>query len=199
MANCTRVLKWGLATFVAAALAGFGNGATTAQAEDSPTPDSVAYANPRSSQPQSDVDKLPDFLQAGEQSLPEIDASSTRSAGTADGVQYWTAVSDSNELCLIALLPGDDEFAAMSCADAATLATAGAAVQATTPELSIKAVFVPGIDLPVVGGFNLVGTNLLVGDGDIANLPIDIGPIDLGPIVGGVTDIELPGFSELPQ
>jgi len=194
MANRTGLVKWGLVTLLTAALGGFGYGVTTAQATDSPAPEVVTHANPRSLQPQAEADTLPGFLQTGDQALPDIDLTSTRSAGSGNGVQYWTAVSDSNELCLIALLPGENQFAAMSCADGATLAAAGAAVQATTPELSIKAVFIPGENIPVPDGFELTGTNLLTGDGDIANLPID-----LGPVVDGVTNLELPAFGQLPQ
>lgn len=193
MLNCTRILRWGTLALSAAAVAGFGYGATTAQATDTPAPESVTLANPRSAQPQADADVLPDFLQSGDQALPGIVNSSARSAGVTNGVRYWTAVNDANELCLIALLPGEDQFAAMSCSDSATLATAGAAVQAATSTLSVKAVFIPGDNVPDVNGFALVGTNLLVGNGDIANLPID-----LGPLVDGITNFELPAFKQLP-
>lgn len=145
----------------------FGPRSTSASAETGEiSAAAVLEVSPLFNVAQMKTDKLPSFLTDGAQSLEGIGEDSTRFLGEQDGIKYWIAARSSNEMCLISLLPGRDQFAAMSCQLIDTIWNSGIGLQFADSRYNVRAYLLPnGFDAKV-DGFTTLGTQLLLGSGE---------------------------------
>jgi hypothetical protein len=136
--------------------------AGAASAEDASNLAAVEALSPDLEQNQGRSDALPSFLVSGDQALPGIRPETSRALGEEDGVTYWIAVNDLNEGCLIALMPGDDRFASMSCVDGDAAWENGLALQVQDQDQAIRAYFLPDGYSADIPESEEVGEQLLV-------------------------------------
>ena len=98
---------------------------------------------------QTPEDRLPGFLLGGSQKLENLVPTSTRLLGLEDGTKAWTALNTRGEACLISLLPGDDEWASMTCATPAIFKQQALSLQSATGDAESRLYFIPeGYDAP---------------------------------------------------
>lgn len=163
-------LKWTLiiAAAVGLLLATFAltlaRGPAPADADNTPATASAKTiaAVPAMDDKQASADKVPAFLASGPQSFDGVQYRTTQRVGTADGVTYWTALNDEGQTCLIALIAGPDQFAALSCGGADRVWKEGLGLQLHDPTHAIRAYLVPdGFEQPP-SGYEEVGDGLIV-------------------------------------
>jgi hypothetical protein len=153
------------AAVLVAVLGGIGVANATAQ--------SVAEASPKTISPlfardQTSGDVLPTFLTSGNQSLEGVVPDSTRMIGSSQGVDYWIATNSTQQVCLISLLPGTGEFAAMTCRDGASILDSGLPLQTADSDVTLRAYFLPEGYTASASGLSHVGSQLLVGSANAA-------------------------------
>ena len=137
-------------------------GSTAANAESNdPTAAAATYEGFTSAQ--TSVDALPAFLQKGPQAL-EVVATTSRALGESDGIQYWVAENQTNQVCLIALLPGRAEMASMTCHDPSDVWSHGIGLQNQDKTHADRAFFVPSGYAAQLPGYTTAGRQLLVGN-----------------------------------
>jgi hypothetical protein len=146
-----------------AAVAGSGKVTETAAA-DVGMPPAVQALSPSFSDAQSSPDLLPSFLVNGRQAMDGIDQATTRLAGNMDGTRYWIAENHQGQACLIMLLPGDEQFASMTCGDAASVWSSGLGLQVNAPGSALNVYFVPTGYEASLEGYSQAGAQILVGD-----------------------------------
>lgn len=92
---------------------------------------------------QAPEDHLPGFLLSGPQKLDDLVPDSTRLLGLENGTKAWTALNTHGEACLVSLLPGDDEWASMTCATPEIFAKQALSLQAATDDAESRLYFIP--------------------------------------------------------
>src|SRR5690606_15879295 len=108
-------------------------------------------------------DRLPDFLSDGSQSFENIDARSSILQGVdAEGITYWTAFSTVGNLCLITLLPGQDQLASSTCSPSpGEFRAHGLGSQIAGNDAATRAYLVPDGYNASADGFTPIGTNII--------------------------------------
>lgn len=118
--------------------------------------------------PQTAQDTLPSFLREGPQSLGELALQTTRSLGVDRNVKYWTALNDAGEICLVALIPGPDQVAAMTCQPVAIIKKSGLGLQFADRTVALRAYFLPEGFTIADTVYTKVGNQLAVMDAGVA-------------------------------
>lgn len=144
-----------------------------------PSSDEILEISPLFGKVQSTSDELPIFLLEGDQRLDGILPETARLIGVHEEVAYWIASGQSNDVCLISLLPGKDEFAVMTCQRIGNIWKTGIGLQFADSARSIRVYFLPSGYPANLLGFETVGTQLLVGSGWVDSGPeVSVAPVD---------------------
>jgi hypothetical protein len=108
-------------------------------------------ASPLLESPQEAVDRLPNVLLSKDRALPNFDPSSSRSlSADQEGIRYWLGQGADHATCLVGVLPGEEQFAAMTCAGTGALNAHGLVLQ-ISDKVSGRGIYVPaGVDLSAV-------------------------------------------------
>ncbi len=122
--------------------------------------------------PQTAGDALPTFLQEGPQAFDGVNPASSRTLGSKDGIDYWVALREDGDLCLISLLPGKKQFASETCQTPATVVAAGIGLQVADATHAINAYFLPAGYTSSSAGYTAVSAQLLVGNAATASTPL---------------------------
>jgi hypothetical protein len=113
---------------------------------------------------QSADDALPGFLVSGRQAFDGLRPSTARHLGKTAGANYWIALSETRGVCLISLLDGLDENAAMTCQSPTNLWRSGLALQVADQTRALRSYFLPSGYQQDVPGYKRAGDQLIVGD-----------------------------------
>lgn len=169
--------------------------ATAADLEQTLDADTAASISSVFAAPQTSADELPSFLLDGEQAFPGIDPLSTRSVGTtADGIKLWTVLSLDEKVCLISLLPGEGQFATLTCQDPAGVAAGSLAVQTGDAEVAVRAFFIPSeLNVAEAPGLTRLSDQILLGNAlENQTEPVTLSRTD---VAARQAPIELPAFA----
>lgn len=162
----------------------------TAEASSVPTTKVAAGMFPGFATPQTQTDVMPAFLVEGDQALDTLSFGTVRSLGsTPDGVRLWTGFANNGEVCLVALLPGADEFASMTCVTPARFATGNLALQAGSKTSAVRAYFLPS-DAAISDTANKLSSQLVLGDPHVTSTKKTSSTI----AKVGATALDLPTF-----
>ncbi|MCX6406888.1 MAG: hypothetical protein NTV28_08215 [Propionibacteriales bacterium] len=160
----------GLCALAAAGAVAYGavQGATASNSAE--PSEALVAAVPALGEAQVKTDELPDFLAHGEQSMPDLELHTSRFLGAVNDVKTWVAVNGAGEGCLITLLPGEGEFAGMSCASAAAIWQGKLTLEVKDASDELRATLVPAPYDLHAAPLKVVGDNLLV-DTSLSSTP----------------------------
>lgn len=127
----------------------------------------VVEVLPDLGEPATPADKLPPFLAKGPQVLEGSVPDSARFLGVDSGVRHWSALNTAGEICLISLLPGKGQMAAMSCAPPQDVVDTGLGLQVSDADVAVRAFVVPEGYVPSAPGFKKIDPNLIVESADV--------------------------------
>ena len=156
------------------------------------SPAEAAAVSPLLTTPQTAGDVLPPFLLSGPQSF-DVDAKSTRLIAADGGTKYWITTNSLNQDCLVILLPGDMEYASMTCQPSTNVWKNGLGLQMESDGGTLRAYFLPtGYTASLPTGFKSLGSQLLVGPatGSISGLRATATNPQ-----GGTGSLQLPSFA----
>lgn len=125
----------------------------------------AAVILPALATPQTAADALPAYLQSGRQAFDDVDPRTSRSLGTDLSVRYWTAEGTGGQVCLIALLPGNDHVASETCGTPTDIQQKGLGLQLTKADgsVAVNAYLLPP-GYTAAAPYRTVSPQLVVGD-----------------------------------
>lgn len=159
--NTTKIVATAVSFAAVYGVLSFAHASTASPSSAASTPASPAKSLlPVLTRDQTDTDLISSSV--GTAITSDFAAGSARALGTQNGVEYWAAVDTSGEVCIVALTPGSDKFAASSCATPTAFLAQGLSLQFTTATSDITAALLPG-GYQLSGGLAAIGNQLWAG------------------------------------